>query len=102
MVPPQTVRHPYTSLNEVPTGFLHRCNIARAVPSLVLAFSHRFGVYCQGSPQSRTRNGPSHPKGALPGAASLYALQNWAEELRERVPNWPVRSPGFSSSWKAW
>jgi len=27
---------------------------------------------------------------------------DWFEELRERLGNWRLRSPGFASSWKAW
>ena len=25
-----------------------------------------------------------------------------SDELKRLVANWPVRSPGFASSWKAW
>ncbi len=38
----------------------------------------------------------------LGSATDLIWVENWFEELRQRVGNWPVGSPGFASSWKAW
>ncbi len=35
-------------------------------------------------------------------ASRPVLVQNWFEELRQRVGNLRLRSPGFASSWKAW